>query len=63
MPAEFADRIMELSKRYWQGALSSESKSPSHGWYRLTAEEMAQAIEKCAHRLYPTVNSFLDHAG
>jgi hypothetical protein len=52
--AERIDRVVRIE-------LEIAGKAPSNGWYRLTADEMAKAIEECAHRLYPSVKSFLDH--
>jgi hypothetical protein len=54
-----ADRI----DRMVRVELEIAGKPSTNGWYRLTAEDMARHIEECAHRLYPTVTSFLDHAG
>jgi T5orf172 domain len=54
-----ADRI----ENYLRAELQLAGKPPTNGWYRLTADEMAQRIEEGAHRLYPTVTSFLDHDG
>jgi hypothetical protein len=54
-----ADRI----ENYLRAELLLAGKPPTNGWYRLTAEDMAARIDECAHRLYPTVTSFLDHAG
>jgi hypothetical protein len=54
--AERIDRTVRVE-------LELAGKLPTNGWHRLPAEDMAQRIEECAHRLYPTVTSFLDHDG
>jgi hypothetical protein len=54
--AERIDRVVRLE-------LEADGKASERGWYRLSVDEMAKRIEETAHRLYPSVKSFLDHAG
>ena len=54
--AERIDRMVRLE-------LDAAGRRNENGWFNVTAQEAAQRIEECAHRLYPTVTSFLDHAG
>jgi hypothetical protein len=43
--------------------LESAGKRVGGSWYQITAEEAAELIERHAHEFYPTLTSFMVHAG
>jgi hypothetical protein len=54
--AERIDRMVRLE-------LDVAGRRNENGWFNMTAQEAAELIERKARELYPTVTSFLDHAG
>jgi hypothetical protein len=54
--AERIDRMVRLE-------LDAAGRRNENGWFNVTAQEAADLIEREARELYPTVTSFLDHAG
>jgi hypothetical protein len=55
--------LAERIERVVREQLTADGKRAETGWHRITADEAAQRIEATARLLYPTVTSFLDHAG